>query len=76
MVTNLLFIEQIEQARRREAERKAAEWRRMRRTPAFALPLANRGKQALLGLWQRIGWLARIKDRKLLRARLREYAAR
>ena len=71
MYANLPFIASVQDARRREAERQAEHWRLIR-----ALPASNRAKQALLGLWQHIRLLARIRDRQALRARLREYAAR
>ena len=71
MYANLSFIDQVETARRHQAEREAAHWRLAR-----ALLRSSQRESKLRGLWQRFGLLARIRDRQVLRARLKRYAAR
>jgi hypothetical protein len=71
MYPSLLFVVEIDRARRREAEHRAAHWRLAR-----TLPRSSYKKQALRGLRRRFCLLARIGDWQLLRAPLREYAAR
>ena len=71
MYANLPFIAQVQEARRREAEREAERWRQAR-----APHPSTMARQALLGLWRRIRWFVWIRDQQTLRARLKEYAAR
>jgi hypothetical protein len=61
----------IEAGRHREADRNAARWRLIR----SHLP-TDQTRQAPGSLCFRIRWLSRIRDRWVLRARLRAYVAR
>jgi hypothetical protein len=71
MYPSLESIASVEHARRREAERRAAQWRLV-----LSLPSQNKTWNPRPGLWRRIALLARVRDRRIVRARLREYAAR
>lgn len=71
MYANLPYIAQIELARRNEAERKAAHWRLIR-----TLYSPSKPKQVIARLWRHFGLLSRIRERQIVRTRLREYAAR
>jgi len=65
------FYEQVQAMRRREAERQAAHWRFVR-----TLQTPDVSKHLLSRLWRQFGLLSHIRERKAVRARLRQYAAR
>ena len=65
------FYEQIQAMRRREAERQAADWRFVR-----TLQTPEVSKRLLSRRWRHFGLLSHIRERKAVRARLRQYAAR
>jgi hypothetical protein len=60
----------IETGRRHEAKRNAAQWRLIR----LQLPI-DQTRRAPGSLWHRIRWLSRIRDRQVLRDRLRAYVS-
>ena len=71
MYANLPYIARIERARRNEAERKAAHWRSIRTPYAPSRP-----KQVFSRLGRHLCLLSRIRERQIVRTRLREYATR
>jgi hypothetical protein len=71
MIPNLLYIERVEQARRKENERRAAHWRQL-----GMLPARPRKGPRLVDLWRRFVVLARPKDRHMPTARLNRHTAR
>jgi hypothetical protein len=71
MYPSLLFVVEIDRARRREAVRQAAQWQLLR-----LLPSRDAMNKPPPGPWQWIALLARARDRRIVRARLREYVAR
>ena len=69
MYPSIAAIAEVERARRRAAEHRAAHWRWVRASSSLHAPGTPRSE-----MWHQPGLLARIRDRWILRARLRALA--